>query len=669
MPGIPSDPARARRLSRRGLGRSTAVLRGPCRPKAEATLQAVLDAVKESVWLFDRDGVCLLGNETAQRRFGRPPDQIIGHRFTEVTEPDPGLQRMAALREVVATGHPLETFDERAGLSFHHYWYPVLDDQGRVAQVASFSYDITPRKRAEATLRESEARFRAVLDNSRDVLYRLDLRTGHYDYISPAVEALVGYTPEELMALGAQEGLGQVHPDDVQVLHGLPDRSDRDVHLDLEYRQRTRSGDYRWLSNHVTQVHGRDGQPLYRYGNLRDITERKRHEQMLEEARELLKEEARRKDAFLAVLGHELRNPLAPIRNAVHLISLQSPEGGPVAAACAIAQRQLAHLTRLVDDLLDVARIARGQVQLKRSDLDLGATLQSVLEDYRTVLAEKGLTLETNLPTARVPVQADATRIVQAVSNLLSNAVKFTPRGGRIRLDLGTRGPEARLRVQDDGAGIPADLLPCLFDPFRQDKASVGRSGSGLGLGLALAKGFVELHGGSIAARSDGPGRGAEFTITLPLAGPPGTPVPEDRQGARPDPGRPRRILVVEDLVDAAVTLKMVLELAGHTVAVAHDGTAALAGADSFGPDVVLCDIGLPGQLDGYQVARALRGTPRGKGLTLIAMTGFGTQEDRERALGAGFDAHLTKPVDPGILAPLIAGLDRRRPPVPLETR
>jgi PAS domain S-box-containing protein len=669
VPGIPSDPARARRLSRRGLGRSTAVLRGPCRPKAEATLQAVLDAVKESVWLFDRDGVCLLGNETAQRRFGRPPDQIIGHRFTEVTEPDPGLQRMAALREVVATGHPLETFDERAGLSFHHYWYPVLDDQGRVAQVASFSYDITPRKRAEATLRESEARFRAVLDNSRDVLYRLDLRTGHYDYISPAVEALVGYTPEELMALGAQEGLGQVHPDDVQVLHGLPDRSDRDVHLDLEYRQRTRSGDYRWLSNHVTQVHGRDGQPLYRYGNLRDITERKRHEQMLEEARELLKEEARRKDAFLAVLGHELRNPLAPIRNAVHLISLQSPEGGPVAAACAIAQRQLAHLTRLVDDLLDVARIARGQVQLKRSDLDLGATLQSVLEDYRTVLAEKGLTLETNLPTARVPVQADATRIVQAVSNLLSNAVKFTPRGGRIRLDLGTRGPEARLRVQDDGAGIPADLLPCLFDPFRQDKASVGRSGSGLGLGLALAKGFVELHGGSIAARSDGPGRGAEFTITLPLAGPPGTPVPEDRQGARPDPGRPRRILVVEDLVDAAVTLKMVLELAGHTVAVAHDGTAALAGADSFGPDVVLCDIGLPGQLDGYQVARALRGTPRGKGLTLIAMTGFGTQEDRERALGAGFDAHLTKPVDPGILAPLIAGLDRRRPPVPLETR
>jgi PAS domain S-box-containing protein len=565
---------------------------------------------------------------------------------------------MASLREVVATGQPLETFDERAGLSFQHFWYPVLDDQGRVAQVASFSYDITPRKRAEATLRESEARFRAVLDNSRDVLYRLNLKTGHYDYISPAVEALVGYTAEEFMAIGAQAWLDQVHPDDVHVLLSLPNRPDGGIQMDLEYRQRTKSGDYRWLSNHVTQVYDPGGQPLYRFGNLRDITERKLHEQMLEEAKEHLKEEARRKDAFLAVLGHELRNPLAPIRNAVHLISLQSPVAEPVAAACAIAQRQLAHLTRLVDDLLDVARIARGQVQLKRLDLDLGATLQTVLEDYRTVLAEKGLTLETHLPAVRVPIHADTTRLVQAISNLLSNAIKFTPRGGRIRLDLGTQGRSARLRVQDDGVGIAAELLPSLFDPFRQSKETVGRSGEGLGLGLALAKGFVELHGGALTAHSDGPGGGAEFTITLPLAEPPGAPSPDDPSGSRQGPGRPRRILVVEDLVDAAITLKMVLELAGHSVAVAQDGTAALASAEAFAPELVLCDIGLPGALDGYQVARILRASPRGKELTLIAMTGFGAQEDRERALSAGFDAHLTKPVDPETLAPMIARLD-----------
>ena len=250
------------------------------------------DAVKESVWLFDRDGVPLLGNETALRRFGRPRDAVFGRPFTECTEPDPGLQRMAALRQVVATGQPLETFDERAGLNFQHFWYPVLDEEGRVAQVASFSYDITPRRRAEAVLRESEAR-------------------------------------------------------------------------------------------------------------------------------------------FLAVLSHELRNPLAPIRNAVHLISQQRPAAEPITVACAIAQRQLAHLTRLVDDLLDVARIARGQVQLKRSDLDLGATVQAVLEDYRAVLAEKGLVLEVSLAPVPVPIQADPTRIVQAVSNLLSNAVKFTPTTGR----------------------------------------------------------------------------------------------------------------------------------------------------------------------------------------------------------------------------------------------
>jgi PAS domain S-box-containing protein len=639
------------------VGRLAPVLRYPGGPKAEATLKAVLDAVKESVWLFDRDGVCLLGNETALRRFGRPLDQIIGRPFTEFTDRAPGLQRMAALREVVATGRPRETFDERAGISFHHFWYPVLDDQGQVAQVVSFSYDITPRKRAEATLRESEARFRAVLDNSRDALYRLDLKTGHYDYLSPAVEALVGYAPEEIMALGAQAGLVLIHPDDLQGLRSLPDRSDGDIQVDLEYRQRTKAGDYRWLSNHVTQVYGQDGQARYRYGNLRDITEHKRHEEMLEQAKEFLKEEARRKDAFLAVLGHEMRNPLAPIRNALHVISQQGPVGEPVAAACAIAQRQLAHLTRLVDDLLDVARIARGQVQVNWSDLDLVATLEAVLEDYRAELVEKGLTLETNLPVARVPIQADAARLVQAVSNLVSNAVKFTPRGGRIRLEAGTRGREAYLRIQDTGVGIAPDLLPGLFDPFRQSKEAVGRSGDGLGLGLALAKGFVEVHGGTLAARSDGPGQGAEFTITLPLAEPPGAPVQGDRPDPRPDPGRARRILVVEDQVDAAITLKMVLELAGHTVAVARDGLAALVCADTFGPDLVLCDIGLPGGMDGYQVARILRRTPRGQELTLIALTGFGTQEDRDQALGAGFDRHLTKPVDPEILLSMIAGL------------
>jgi two-component system CheB/CheR fusion protein len=280
-----------------------------------------------------------------------------------------------------------------------------------------------------------------------------------------------------------------------------------------------------------------------------------------------------------------------------------------------------------------------------------------VLGDYRPTLAEKGLTLELHLPGTRVPIQADPTRIVQAISNLVGNAIKFTGKGGRIQVDLGIRGPEACLRVQDNGIGIEAGLLPGLFDPFRRSKEAVGRSGDGLGLGLALAKGFVELHGGTLAARSDGPGQGAEFTLTLPLAVPFGEPVPGIRPDPPPAPGRPRRILVVEDQVDAALTLKMLLELEGHLVAVAHDGTAALASAETFGPELVFCDIGLPGALDGYQVARILRGTPRDKGLTLIALTGFGTREDREQALRAGFDAHLTKPVDPESLAPLIAKL------------
>jgi PAS domain S-box-containing protein len=380
-----------------------------------------------------------------------------------------------------------------------------------------------------------------------------------------------------------------------------------------------------------------------------DVTERKRMEAALQE-------QARRKDDFLAVLGHELRNPLAPIHNAVHLMRHAGRNPELIEPACAIIERQVTQLTRLVDDLLDLSRIAHGKVQLKQADMELVETVRTVIEDYRPVLEANGLTLETDLSAAPIRMDADRARIIQTVSNLVHNAIKFTDPGGRVRITVALDGGAwSCVRVRDSGTGIPPEQLGTIFEPFTQSMETIGRSRKGLGLGLTLAKGLAELHGGTIAAHSDGPGRGSEFTLRLPVlqaAAPPNALAP-----AAAAPFRPRRILIVEDVPDAATTLQMVLGMLGHTAEVAYDGRSALALAGSFGPEIILCDIGLPGGLDGYAVARTLRATPGLPDMHLIALTGFGTPEDKARALQAGFDGHLTKPVDPAVLGPMIAAI------------
>lgn len=290
--------------------------------------------------------------------------------------------------------------------------------------------------------------------------------------------------------------------------------------------------------------------------------------------------------------------------------------------------------------------------------IDLVQLMREVIRDYQPVLAENNLALEVRLPSGSAPIDADKARIVQAVSNLLHNAIKFTDAGGRVRLSVGGREPGwAQIVVQDSGTGIPPEFLATIFEPFTQRGETIGRSRGGLGLGLALAKGLVGLHGGTLSAHSDGHGMGAEFTIRLPLAQ--AVERPEPQAGAAgPGPGvRGRRILVVEDVLDAATTLKLLLELWGHTVEVAHEGRTGLAKAGRFTPEIVLCDIGLPGGLDGYQVARAIRQTPGLEGVHLIAMTGFGSDGAKEKARQAGFDSHMTKPIEPEALERLIASL------------
>jgi signal transduction histidine kinase/CheY-like chemotaxis protein len=374
---------------------------------------------------------------------------------------------------------------------------------------------------------------------------------------------------------------------------------------------------------------------------------------------QLLQEEARRKDAFLALLGHELRNPLAPIGNAVHLLRRGGLDPAVAEQLCAMMERQVAHMSRLLDDLLDLSRIRSGKIQLRTEPLDLGETVVRLLADYRPVLAERGLALAALQVAEPIRILADRARIVQAVSNLLHNAMKFTDPGGRVVVAVEAAEPGwCQVRVRDNGQGIRPGRLDSVFEPFVQEPGTLDRSPSGLGLGLALVRDLAALHGGTATAQSEGPGHGTEIILRLPTL--PATARPASPAPAAPaaPPFRPRRVLIVEDLEDSALTLQMLLRMLGHTTEVAGDGGSALAAAERFRPDVVLCDLGLPGGLDGYEVARRLRSSPQLATAHLVALSGFGTPEDKAQAAQAGFERHLTKPVAPASLGPLIASLD-----------
>ena len=341
-------------------------------------------------------------------------------------------------------------------------------------------------------------------------------------------------------------------------------------------------------------------------------------------------------------MSHELRNPLAPIKNALHVLDLAPAGSEQARRAKAVIERQIDQLTHLVDDLLDVTRIARGKVQLQRKRVELDELVRRTVEDHRSLFEKAELVLLVEPLPRQVFVDGDGNRIAQSMGNLLLNATKFTPRRGRVTvvLSVDAAARQAVLRVSDTGAGIAAELLPQLFEPFVQADATLDRSKGGLGLGLAVVRAIVELHGGSVAARSDGPGRGAEFTMRLPLDVA-AEPLREAADAAVQK--LQRRVLIIEDNRDAADILQMVLEGEGHEVAVAYNGPEGIAKARQFHPDLVLCDIGLPG-MDGYEVARLFRADEALKHTHLVALSGYARPEDLQRAADAGFERHLAKP-------------------------
>jgi signal transduction histidine kinase len=377
-----------------------------------------------------------------------------------------------------------------------------------------------------------------------------------------------------------------------------------------------------------------------------DVTQRTLAEKALREA-------DRRKDEFLAMLAHELRNPLAAIRNAVQALLQKAGDAQVVRSASEILDRQVRHMVRQVDDLLDVSRISRGKIDLRKERAELAAVVNHAVDTVRPLCDSLHHELTVTLPPKPLYVFGDPIRLAQVVGNLLNNACKFTDRGGRISLAVEEDGGQAVIRVRDTGIGLAADQVGRIFDLFAQVDSSLERARDGLGLGLTLVQKLVEMHDGTVEARSAGSGQGSEFVVRLPLLGGPPPAPPREPSGAKPVAMTPCRILVVDDNCDSANSLAMLLALLGHTVDTAHDGLEAVERAATFRGDVILLDIGMP-RLNGYEAARRIR-EQRQKGLRLVALTGWGQEEDRHRSQEAGFDAHLVKPVDLTELTELLA--------------
>jgi two-component system CheB/CheR fusion protein len=392
-----------------------------------------------------------------------------------------------------------------------------------------------------------------------------------------------------------------------------------------------------------------------------DVSELRRREVELAKADLALREANRRKDEFLAMLSHELRNPIAPIRNSLELLLCAEPGSERANKAVAIIDRQVSHLTRLIDDLLDVTRISTGKILIHREVFDLSQIVRSTLEDMQRSFDDRGIRLDSELVTGALFVDGDRPRIAQVLSNVLTNAEKFTDRGGHVVVSLTLEGDRIALRVRDDGAGIPQELLSRLGQPFAQGPQTMARSRGGLGLGLAMVKGLVELHGGSFKIESEGLGLGTEVTVLFPAVAMP-TNVASAMAAERPLPVR--RVLVIEDNSDAADSLRDLLVLHGQQVAVAPDGPRALALAARFHPDVVLCDIGLP-EMDGYAVARAFRADDSLREAYLVALTGYALPQDVKRSAAAGFDEHVAKPLQRRQIERLLKLIQRATMPAP----
>jgi PAS domain S-box-containing protein len=644
--------------SQRGAQEENRIAASPEIPRAEYF--HLLEQLPAAAYTCDPDGLITYFNSRATDIWGREPklndpaDRFCGSFRLFLPDGTPIDHDQCWMALALREDRPYDNFEivierpDGSRVSALAHAHPLHDDDGRIIGAANVLVDITERKRAE----EAQGRLVAIVESADDAIIGKDLNGVITDWNGGA-ERVFGYTAEE--AIGRPVSM-LIPPDRVDEEPDILRRIRRGEYIShYETVRRRKDGALIDISLSVSPIVDAQGRIIGASKIARDIADQKR-------LRDALRDSDRRKDEFLAMLSHELRNPLATIRNSVQLLRMD-PGDAMQRKVLGPLERQVGTLTRLVDDLMDVSRVTMGRVQLQRSDVSVNRVLRDASDTVRREMRDRKHSFKLNVPDNNLAVNADAVRLEQIVVNLLTNAAKYTPDGGTIELTAERDGDDAVLRVRDSGIGIEPQLLPHVFALFSQGSTTLDRAKGGLGIGLALVKYLVEMHAGSVTARSNGPGTGSEFIVRLPALTS-GAPAGE-YEGTLPGIGGDAaedclKLLVVDDNRDSADLQATLLRHHGHKVETAYDGTHALEVALRFRPDVILLDIGLP-EIDGYEVAYRVRQQEALGGVVLIAMTGYGQAEDRQRSQAVGFDYHLVKPAEFAELQAILTSVEKAK--------
>lgn len=628
----------------------------------QARLAAIVESSDDAIVSKSLDGIIRTWNAGAERIFGYSANEAIGQTINLIIPHDRRDEERRILA-LVRDGIRVEPFETvrltKSGrfVDISLTVSPIVDDRGRVTGASKIARDITEQRRARQELHqlteESERLkrlYETIISTTPDLLYMfgLDYRIR---YANKALLQMWGRTVDEtigksLVELGYEPWHAAMHQKEIDQVR----ETRQPVRGEVPFTGTNGRRIYDYI---FVPVFGADGEVEAVAGATRDVTERK-------EAEESLRDADRRKDEFLALLAHELRNPLAPLRNGLHVLKLAEADRAIVTQTRAMMERQLGHMIRLIDDLLDVSRISQNKMELRLSRVVLSEIVASAVEASRPLIDAAHHELVVSMPSEPIYLNVDFTRLSQVLSNLLTNSAKYSGRGAKIWVTVEVIEDEIVFAVKDTGIGIPREELPRIFEMFSQVDRSIERATGGLGIGLALVKGLVEMHGGTVTAESEGPGLGSLFTVRLPLTET--RPMVENRPVGPVEPNRcvpRRRILVVDDNQDSAVSLSRMLTLSGNEVRTAYDGKQAIDSARNFQPDVILMDVGMP-RLNGYEATRQIREEPWGRSAIIIALTGWGQFSDRVLSEEAGCDGHLVKPVDLAELEKLIQNLGAR---------
>jgi len=618
---------------------------------------AIVTSSDDAIISKTLEGRILSWNDGAERLFGYSAAEAIGRPITmlipvERQDEEPALLGRLARGERIEHFETVRVRKDGTRINISLTISPVRDARGRVIGASKIARDITQSRRAAEALQVAQDQLRVVTDHmtvivarcSRDLRY-LWVSHGCARWLGVAPEALIGHRIPDIIGADAFAAL---RPCVERVLAGAPVECEIEVPYD-------RRGS-RWIKASYVPTRDAGGGIDGWVEVITDTTAHRRMEAALREA-------DRRKDEFLAVLAHELRNPLAPVRSGLHVLRLTAARDPSIERVARIMERQIDHMVRLVDDLLEVSRITRGKIELRREVIDAAQAVRSAIETSRPLIEAARHELTVSMPGEAMMLDADPVRLAQVISNLLNNAAKYTDAGGKISLEGRREAGVAVISVRDSGIGIAPEMLPRVFDLFAQSGRDSARSQGGLGIGLTIVKTLVEMHGGTVEAQSAGPGAGSEFTLRLPLSQTAAA-SPRPRKEIRPAPALAgRRVLVVDDNQDAADSLGMLLKALGADVHLAYDAACALHLLATERPDVALLDVGMAG-MDGYELARHIRRDPTLDGLALIALTGWGQEEDRRRSQSAGFDYHLVKPANIETLQRLLLSLGAPAPPI-----